>query len=195
FDDIRQLLMSRNVWLDGWEELLEILRIHLRELAEAIDEGQNDEPGDASEPRDRRDRAYPTVALCSPDRELFLEQRAEWERIVIPYIGWKIDNRIVEEDDPLVDFYFKLVKFANILSEEGDEFSHLIERTPEGLKLKIFCKDPSRFLGRIFESAHATVALSATLEPFEFYRRTLGFPGDRVTELSLPSPFPRENRN
>jgi len=70
----------------------------------------------------------------------------------------------------------------------------LIEQTNDGLKLKIFCKDPSRFLGKIFDSAHATIALSATLEPFEFYRKTLGFPDKRTTELSLPSPFPRENR-
>ena len=86
------------------------------------------------------------------------------------------------------------MKFSNLLSEEGDDFAHVIERTPEGLKLKIFCKDPSRFLGAIFDSAHASVALSATLEPFDFYRKTLGLPEDRATELSLPSPFPRSNR-
>jgi DNA excision repair protein ERCC-2 len=177
FDAIRRLLMSRNVYLDGWEELLEMLRLHFYELSAEIDE-----EGGARQ------------ALCSPDRELFLQQRTEWERLVITYIGWKIDNRIVEEDDPLVDFYFKLVKFTNVLGEKGDEFAHIVEKTPEGLKLKIFCKDPSRFLGKIFDSAHATVALSATLEPFEFYRRTLGFPDDRLSELSLPSPFPRENR-
>jgi DNA excision repair protein ERCC-2 len=177
FDDIRNLLVSRNVWLEGWEELLEMLRLHFRELSAEI----NEEEGAKQ-------------ALCSPDRELFVEQRTEWERLVMSYIGWKIDNRIVEEDDPLVDFYFKLVKLTNVLSEKGDEFSHIIEKTSEGLKLKVFCKDPSRFLGRIFDSAHATVALSATLEPFEFYRRTLGFPEGRVAELSLPSPFPRDNR-
>jgi len=132
--------------------------------------------------------------LCEPNRELFLEQRVEWERLVLNYIGWKIENRIAGEDDPLIDFYFKLVKFTNLLAERGDEFAHLIERTPEGLRLKIFCKDPSRFLGRIFESAHATIALSATLEPFDFYRKTLGFPNDRTAEISLPSPFPRSNR-
>ena len=55
------------------------------------------------------------------------------------------------------------------------------------LRLKIFCKYPSRFLGKIFDSAHATVALSATLEPFDFYRKTLGLPENRVSELSLPS--------
>jgi DNA excision repair protein ERCC-2 len=118
----------------------------------------------------------------------------EWERVVLEYIGWKIDNRIAEEDDPLIDFYFKLVKFTNLLAEDGDEFAHIIERTHDGLKLKIFCKDPSRFLGKIFDSAHATIALSATLEPFEFYRKTLGFPKDRTAELSVPSPFPRDNR-
>jgi DNA excision repair protein ERCC-2 len=80
------------------------------------------------------------------------------------------------------------------MSENGDELAPLIEKTNDGLKLKIFCKDPSRFLGKIFDSAHATIALSATLEPFEFYRKTLGFPDDRTTEVSLPSPFPRENR-
>src|SRR5258707_5324859 len=65
FDDIRQLLMTRNVWLEGWEELLEILRIHLRELAEAIDEWKNDEPAEGGEQRDRRERTYPNVAPCA----------------------------------------------------------------------------------------------------------------------------------
>ena len=177
FDRIRNHLRGRSCWIEGWEELLELLREQLHHLAESIDEDSG-----------------ARQALCEPDRELFVEQRAEWERIVLGYIAWKIENRIVEEDDPLVDFYFKLVKFTNLLSEDGEELAHLIERTPEGLKLKIFCKDPSRFLGRIFDSAHATIAQSATLEPFDFYRKTLGFPSDRTVELSLPSPFPRENR-
>jgi DNA excision repair protein ERCC-2 len=177
FQDIRQLLYSRNCWLEGWEEQLEILRDHFLELAECIDE-----------------EAGQKQALCSPNRALFLEQRVEWERLVIHYIGWKIDNRIVEEDDPLVDFYFKLVKFTNLLGESGEEFSHIVEKSSEGIKVRIFCKDPSQFLGKIFDSAHATIALSATLEPFDFYRKTLGFPNSRVAELALPSPFPRENR-
>jgi DNA excision repair protein ERCC-2 len=135
-----------------------------------------------------------TQALCEPDRQLFIDQRGQWERVVMNYIAWKIENGLAEEDDPLVDFYFKLVKFTNLLSEDGEEFAQVIERTPDGLKLKIFCKDPSRFLGSIFDSAYATIALSATLQPFDFYKKTLGFPQARATELSLPSPFPRTNR-
>jgi DNA excision repair protein ERCC-2 len=175
FDEIRQHMMTRNCWIEGWERLLDDLQAHFHELAHVLEEDEKQ-------------------SLCSPSRDVFLEQRTSWERIVLEYIGWKIENRVAEEEDPLIDFYFKLVKFTNLLAEDGDEFAHLIERTNEGLKLKIFCKDPSRFLGKIFDSAHATVALSATLEPFEFYRRTLGFPADRTAELALPSPFPRENR-
>lgn len=175
FEDIKQHLLTRNCWIEGWEELLELLRDHFHELAQVLE-------GDVKQ------------ALCEPNRELFLEQRTEWERLALAYIGWKIDNRIAEEDDPLIDFYFKLVKFTNLLAEDGEEFAHLVEKTNDGIKLKIFCKDPSRFLGKIFDSAHATIALSATLEPFDFYRKTLGFPEDRTAELSLPSPFPRHNR-
>jgi len=174
-DTISEHLRARNWHYDGWEELVELLRDHLHSLASVFEEGQ-------------------TQAICEPDRELFIDQRTEWERAVMHYIGWKIENNIVQEDDPVVDFYFKLVKFTNLLAEDGDEFAHLIERASDGLHLKIFCKDPSRFLGSIFDSAYATIALSATLEPFEFYRRTLGFPADRTTEVSLPSPFPRTNR-
>ena len=197
FDEIKQHLMTRNCWLDGWEEQLAMLRDHFHELAhEALGDRAAAPPGGLWNETAGEAAAAPrfSQALCSPNRSLFLEQRVEWERIVLEYIGWKIDNRIAEEEDPLIDFYFKLVKLTNLLSEEGEEIAHIIERTNEGLKLKVFCKDPSRFLGRIFESAHATVALSATLEPFDFYRKTLGFPADRTAELSLPSPFPRENR-
>lgn len=177
FEQIKNHLYGRNCWIEGWEELLEMLRGHIHELGQVLgDEGNAKQ------------------TLCEPSRELFLEQRVEWERIVLAYIGWKIDNRIAEEDDPLIDFYFKLVKFTNLLGEECDELAHLIEKTNDGYKLKIFCKDPSRFLGKIFDSAHATIALSATLEPFDFYRKTLGIPEGRSAELSLPSPFPRENR-
>ena len=102
FEDIKRHMMSRNCWIEGWEELLEILRDHFHDLAGVLEDDVKQ-------------------ALCSPSRELFLEQRVEWERIVLEYIGWKIDNRIAEEEDPVVDFYFKLMKFTNMLGEKGDE--------------------------------------------------------------------------
>ncbi|MGA7617135.1 MAG: ATP-dependent DNA helicase [Thermoanaerobaculia bacterium] len=178
FERIREHLLTRpGCQLEGWEELIDSLREHFAELASLIEQT----PG-------------ATQALCEFDRQMFLDQRVEWEKLIIRYIGWKIENRIAEEDDPLLDFYFALVRFSNLVMEQGEEFSHLVEKGREGTRLKIFCKDPSRFLRKILESSHATIAISATLEPFEFYRRTLGFPEDRCAELSLPSPFPAENR-
>jgi len=169
------LAMRPQFGVDEWEELIRELRAQLHELAEPLD-------------------ATSKQAVCEPDRRFFLRQRNEWERVVLQYITWKISNRIADENDPVVDFYFRLMKFTNLLSEDGEEFSQIIESTKDGLKLKIFCKDPSRFLGEIIAGSYATIAMSATLEPFDFYRKTLGFPSDRVSELSLPSPFPRENR-
>lgn len=132
--------------------------------------------------------------LTEFDARFFLRQRAGWERVLLQYIGWKIENRIADEEDPVVDFYFRLMKFANRLADGGDEFAHVIESTDEGVRLRIVCLDASRFTGAIFESAHASVAMSATLTPFEFYGTMLGLPRERAAELALPSPFPRENR-
>jgi DNA excision repair protein ERCC-2 len=199
FEAIRNYMTTRNCWVAGWEELLDQMTEHFKDLAESCCllpvAGSQGDDSQAQRSLGNRQPATGNVSqLFDPDIDFFMNQRVEWERLVMEYIGWKIENQIVEEDDPVIDFYFKLVKFTNLLAEDGDEFAHLIEKTPEGLRLKIFCKDPSRFLGRIFDSAHATIALSATLEPFDFYRKTLGFPKDRTAEISLPSPFPRNNR-
>ena len=161
--------------IDGWEDLVEELRAHLEDLGSVLEGGLQQ-------------------ALCEPSRRLFHGQRADWERILLRYMGWKIQHRLAEEEDPFIDFYFRLVKLANLVGEEGDEFARIIERTSEGLKLKVFCKNPGRFLAPIFESAHAVVAISATLQPFDFYRQILGFPPETTAELALPSPFPKENR-
>ncbi|HVR43306.1 MAG TPA: ATP-dependent DNA helicase [Thermoanaerobaculia bacterium] len=175
-DRVASHLASRPAFpIDGWEELLEQLRDQLASLAEELD-------GEVSQ------------ALCEPSARFFVSQRADWERIMLRYIAWKIQHRIAEEDDPLIDFYFRIVKLSNLLGEDCDDLARIIERTPDGPKLKIFCKDPARFIAPILESAHAVVAISATLQPFEFYRKTLGFPEPRTAEISLPSPFPRENR-
>jgi DNA excision repair protein ERCC-2 len=184
-DDVeRHLAMRPGAGLEEADGLIEELREIFRELGTALEPSIFDDGVQA-----------PTnVALCEPSKRDFLRQRTEWERLVLRYIGWKIENRIADEDDPVIDFYFRLVKLANMLTESGDEFAHLIERTKEGLKLKVFCKDPSRFLGETIGSAHSVIAMSATLEPFEFYQRMLGFPRERTAELKLSSPFPRENR-
>lgn len=176
------LAMRPGIGLTGWESLLDELRTHIDSLASVL------------QATDQTSRWSATQALCDPDRALFRRQRAAWERLVLRYIDWKIDTRIVEENDPLIDFYFTFIRFAALLEKDDDHFARLVEKSDRGFGLKIFCLDPSFHLGSIMEEAHAVIAMSATLEPFEFYRQNLGVPSDRGAELSLPSPFPQENR-
>jgi DNA excision repair protein ERCC-2 len=82
-----------------------------------------------------------------------------------------------------------------VLSLGGDEFVHIAARESEGgARLKIFCRDASRFVGEVLDGSASAIAMSATLEPFDFYRDLLGFDAHRTDELSIPSPFPPENR-
>jgi DNA excision repair protein ERCC-2 len=82
-----------------------------------------------------------------------------------------------------------------VLALGGDEFVHLAARDRDGVeRIKIFCLDASRFLGRLLDESAGAVAMSATLEPFEFYRDLLGFDQHRTDELHVRSPFPAENR-
>jgi DNA excision repair protein ERCC-2 len=178
----QHLAMRPGAGLTGWEEMISELRHHLGELADLL--GSPEENG-----------GRPVPALCEPDRRLFRRQRAGWEHLILRYIDWKVESRIVEEEDPLVDFYFTFIRFATLLEDDGEQFARIIERDDSGtVALRIFCMDPAPHLGAILDEAHAVVAMSATLEPFEFYRQTLGASSERVADLSLPSPFPAENR-
>ena len=98
-------------------------------------------------------------------------------------------------DDPLVDAHFALQRFITVLGLFGPGFSCVVERRPVGIRLAIVCLDPARALGPVFQSA---------FQPACFYPqhclqrklsvRTLGLEKERTSAISLPPPFPKENR-
>lgn len=121
--------------------------------------------------------------------------RPEFDRGFVEHLEHRRATRSFRADDPFVGLYFELLRFLEVLEVARDAaFSLYVERRREDARLCILCKDPSRFLGRIFAAAHATIGLSATLSPLEFYRDLLGLDRERTMSLTLPSPFPRENR-
>jgi DNA excision repair protein ERCC-2 len=69
-----------------------------------------------------------------------------------------------------------------------------VERIRSERRLKILCRDPGRFLGKVINRSHSVIGLSATLSPPEFYRDLLGFEAGRTAALSIPAPFPAANR-
>ena len=63
-----------------------------------------------------------------------------------------------------------------------------------GCEIKVLCLDAARFIGEILARSAGVVAMSATLEPFDFYRNLLGFESQVTDEVSVPSPFPASHR-
>jgi DNA excision repair protein ERCC-2 len=137
------------------------------------------------------------VETIMPEDDLWAF-RARFDEVFIDYLEYRRDTSSFRADDPFVDLYFKYLRFMDGLSlgeTDGEASSHCAQRAGGTSSLRILCKDPSRFLGRIINRTHSTIGLSATLSPTEFYRDLLGFDPERLASLCVPSPFPAENRS
>jgi DNA excision repair protein ERCC-2 len=129
-----------------------------------------------------------------PEAELW-SLRPAFDETFIDYLEHRKETSSFRPDDPFVDLYFTQLRFLDgLLRSTGEAFSHCVETSPQGGTLKILCKDPSAFLGQVLNRTHSVIGLSATLSPTEFYRDLLGFDPERTANLSVPSPFPPENR-
>jgi DNA excision repair protein ERCC-2 len=127
--------------------------------------------------------------------ERIADLRLAFDSAMLSYFLYKRENELWMADDPVMEVFLRLMRINRVVSLAGDEFVPLASRFPDGReRLKICCLDASRFVGRILDECAGVVAMSATLEPFDFYRDLLGFDAHRTDELFVPSPFPAENR-
>ncbi|HEY7113734.1 MAG TPA: helicase C-terminal domain-containing protein [Thermoanaerobaculia bacterium] len=134
------------------------------------------------------------IAETSPPIEEIQTLRAEWEPRFARYLDWKRETRLALVDDPVLDAHFSLQRFGAVLGFFGPDFTCVVERRTGGVRLAVVCLDPARSLAPVFRQASASVLMSATLTPPEAVRRVLGLEPDRTASLSLPPPFPPENR-
>jgi len=118
----------------------------------------------------------------------------EWEAGFLRYLAWKREARLARPDDPIVDIHFTFQRFMAVLNLFGPGFTCVVENRAAGARLAVVCLDPARPLAPVFRAAASTTLLSATLSPVEVIRRTLGLAAERTRAISLPPPFPRENR-
>ena len=129
------------------------------------------------------------------DFETISDLRISFDGAILNYFLYKREHEMWMADDPVLDVFLTLTRFHRVLSLGGDEFVHIASRNgPGGDTIKIFCRDASRFVGELLDSSASAIGMSATLEPFDFYRDLLGFDAHRTEELYVPSPFPPENR-
>jgi DNA excision repair protein ERCC-2 len=142
------------------------------------------------------------VDLVTLDEARLDDLRLDFESLLVRHLA---DLRAGGErvpNDPVLELYFSFARFHDVSkrAQPADgrpdpAFDVLAARGRSGARLAILCKDPSRLLGETLNAAAATVSMSATLSPPEFYRDLLGLDPDRTSVLRLPSPFPRENRS
>ncbi len=134
----------------------------------------------------------------APEDELW-KLRPGFDSGFVEYLEFRRDTRSFVANDPFVELYFELLRFLNILqlassARHAASFSFLFRRSDGEASLSLLCKDPSVFLGRTINRCRSLIGLSATLQPFEFYRDLLGLDPERTSTLEVGSAFPAENR-
>ncbi|MDD5543841.1 MAG: ATP-dependent DNA helicase [Acidobacteriia bacterium] len=141
-------------------------------------------------------------SLPSEERKSFItldirfltKQWFELEAMMLDYFIFRKQRKEIRPDDPFIDFYFNFSRFLSVATIGGEEFSTIYDGLENAERIKIVCKDPSRQLAERTRGFYNALAMSATLAPLEFFRDVLGFEKSRTLSLSLPSPFPPENR-
>jgi len=126
--------------------------------------------------------------------EALLAQRPAFDEAFVAYLEHQRETKSFRAEDPFVGLYFDLLRFLDGLALAGEAFAHLAERRGGDRLLRVLCKDPSAHLARVIGRTRATIGLSATLSPPEFYRDLLGFERARTVSVSVPNPFPPERR-
>lgn len=97
-----------------------------------------------------------------------------------------------EQEEELLSVYFETLNFLRISDFYDEHYVTMYRSQGSELKVRLMCLDPSANLETCLERGKASVLFSATLTPTNYYSKILGG-GEEAKELSLPSPFPREN--
>lgn len=132
--------------------------------------------------------------LATLDLNFLTKRWYELESMMLDYFIYRKRRRETKPDDPFIDFYFNFSRFLSVASIGGREFSTIYDAAENAERIQILCKDPSKQLAARRGGFRDSIAMSATLEPMEFFRDVLGFDSSRTLSLTLPSPFPPENR-
>ncbi len=134
------------------------------------------------------------ICEAQPPQDELRQLWKQWEPLFVRYLSWKREIKLALAEDPLVDLHFAWQRFMAILNLFGPGFACVVEKRPVGIRLAVVCLDPARAVAPVFKAAASAILFSATLTPVDVTRRLLGLEKDRTESLTLPPPFPRENR-
>ncbi|MBU1218999.1 ATP-dependent DNA helicase [Myxococcota bacterium] len=105
---------------------------------------------------------------------------------------WLAENRKHPDRRKISDYLFELNRFRKIADLAGKTHVFNVFYDNDDIVVKLMCLDSASYVREAISNFPAVVFFSATLTPFSFYRSVLGV--ENALELSLDSPFPRENQ-
>lgn len=127
------------------------------------------------------------VALNS---QAFIMLNEQIHSLLLDYIG---ETSSLTDTDPVLELYRIWSAFTDVLRIRDEETQSAYTYDRGGESLQLICCDPSRFLSATFEHFFSVTGFSATIKPFDFYRKLSGFPETTLTR-EFPSGFPNEHR-
>ncbi len=131
--------------------------------------------------------------VFDPDRSRLLDTFRLYEASYIAYVMHKVRKNIILPDDPLEKLYYLLRRVAFILRREDIPIRALFEIRKEGV-FRIVCLDASAYLKQHMERFSSVLAMSATLDPLDYFEKMLGFPPGETERIFIPSAFPAEHK-
>ncbi|ANE47677.1 ATP-dependent helicase [Paenibacillus swuensis] len=91
----------------------------------------------------------------------------------------------------LLETYFQAQSYIRISKFYDERYVTQAEVTRSGVRIKLFCLDPSYNLQQMSKGYRSRIHFSATLSPLSFYMDMLGG-GEEDYSVSIPSPFMQE---
>jgi DNA excision repair protein ERCC-2 len=128
-----------------------------------------------------------TVAL---DDSAFVDHYRKFYDLVLQYASSAGE---FAEGDPIIDLFFRWAEFVSVLEQSGSETlaTYIVDKESE--RLKLVCCNPAPQIAAVLGDFSSSILFSATLKPFEFYKRMSGVREDAVVK-EFATPFPDENR-
>ena len=129
--------------------------------------------------------------LIDPPAAAFLKQDAKLHAFLSVYLSSDVE---IEPRDPVLRLclYWSDFTAALAYSAQGNE-AFFTTFHPSPATVKITCCDAAPMLEDCYTDYEQVMGFSATLKPFEFYRRMAGLP-EQTRTAEFVSPFPRANR-
>ncbi|WP_160722858.1 ATP-dependent DNA helicase [Bacillus sp. USDA818B3_A] len=91
----------------------------------------------------------------------------------------------------ILDTYFSVNQFLKITELLDEHYVIYVSKDRKDIRIKLFCVNPSQFLGQMGKGFRAKIFFSATLSPMPYYQDILGgVEGDY--QIRIPSPFKAE---